>query len=127
MPRPPLAIDVTELDGTLLIRWNPDALRGVDHASMFVNDGGQRTPVLIPLDHFQLTSGLLSYRPQSKRVTAKLDAGETSAIGSWFAPQVAAPATPPEPAVTGEASPPTAQPSSSSPPSAPPTDGKTAK
>lgn len=123
MPKPPLALEVTELDGTLLIRWNPDALRGVDHASMFVNDGGQRTPILIPLDRFQLSSGLLSYRPQSKRVTAKLDAGDASAIGSWFAPPVPAPATPPIPAA-GDASAPGVQPA---PPSSLPADGRTSK
>ena len=85
MPKPPLNLSTTELNGTLLIHWNPEALRGVDHASMFVNDGGQRTPSLIPLDRYQLNSGLLSYTPKSQRVTAKLDAGETSAITAWFA------------------------------------------
>jgi hypothetical protein len=94
MPKPPLNLNTTELNGTLLIRWNPEALRGVDHASMFVNDGGQRTPSLITLDRFQLKSGLLSYTPKSQRVTAKLDAGETSAITAWFAKATPAPATP---------------------------------
>ncbi len=94
MPKPPLTLNSTEFNGTLLIRWNPDALRGIDHASMFVNDGGQPTPSLIPLDRFQLNSGLLSYTPKSQRVTAKLDAGETSAITAWFAPVTPAPVTP---------------------------------
>jgi hypothetical protein len=85
MPKPPLTLNSTEINGTLLIRWNPGALRGIDHASMFVNDGGQPIPSLIPLDQFQLNSGLLSYTPKSQRVTAKLDAGETSAITAWFA------------------------------------------
>jgi len=107
MPKPPLTLNSTELNGTLLIRWNPDALRGVDHASMFVNDGGQPAPSLIPLDRFQLNSGLLSYTPKSERVTAKLDAGETSAITAWFKP---APA--PAPAGGNDASPPAAGPNS---------------
>jgi hypothetical protein len=94
MPKPPLTLNSTEFNGTLLIRWNPEALRGIDHASMFVNDGGQPTPSLIPLDRFQLNSGLLSYTPKSQRVTAKLDAGETSAITAWFAPVTPAPVTP---------------------------------
>ena len=94
MPKPPLTLNSTELNGTLLIRWNPDALRGVDHASMFVNDGGQPAPSLIPLDRFQLKSGLLSYTPKSQRVTVKLDAGEASAITAWFAPATPASATP---------------------------------
>jgi hypothetical protein len=94
MPKPPLILSSSELNGTLLIHWNPEALRGVDHASMFVNDGGQRTPSLIPLDRFQLNSGLLSYTPKSQRVTAKLDAGETSAITAWFASTTPASTTP---------------------------------
>jgi hypothetical protein len=100
MPKPPLTLSSTELNGTLLIRWNPEALRGIDHASMFVNDGGQPNPAMIPLDRFQLNSGLLSYTPKSQRVTAKLNAGETSAITAWFATPTptapeAAPTAPP--------------------------------
>jgi len=106
MPKPPLNLSTTELNGTLLIRWNPEALRGVDHASMFVNDGGQKTPALIPLDRFELNSGLLSYTPKSQRVTAKLDAGEISAITAWFASTapVPAPPAPEAPASTAPAS-----------------------
>jgi hypothetical protein len=76
---------------------------------MFVNDGGQPTPSVINLDRFQLNSGLLSYTPKSERVTAKLDAGETSAITAWFAtPAPASTAAPdstaaPVPAATGDA------------------------
>jgi len=106
MPKPPLMLTSTELNGTLLIRWNPEALRGIDHASMFVNDGGQPTPSVIALDRFQLNSGLLSYTPKSERVTAKLDAGETSALTAWFAPT---PTPTPSPAA-GNAPPPAAQP-----------------
>jgi hypothetical protein len=104
MPKPELTLTSTELNGTLLIRWNPEALRGIDHASMFVNDGGQRAPSVIALDRFQLNSGLLSYTRKSERVTAKLDAGETSAITAWFAP------TPPPAPAASDASPPAAQP-----------------
>jgi proteasome lid subunit RPN8/RPN11 len=95
-PKPPLALTSTESNGTLTIHWNPDALRGIDHASLFVNDGGQPAPTLIPLDKFQLRAGLLSYPLKSKRVTAKLDAGEISGITAWFAP-VTSPADVPIP------------------------------
>jgi hypothetical protein len=94
MRRPPLTLTSSELDGSLVIHWNPEALRGIDHASMFVNDGGQPVPSVIPLDRFQLNSGLLSYTPKSKRVTAKLEAGETSAVVAWFAPVPSAPVPP---------------------------------
>jgi hypothetical protein len=86
-PKPPLTLNSTELNGDLLIRWNADALRGIDHASMFVNDGGQLHT--LPLDRFALNSGLLSYTPKSRRVTAKLNAGETTGITVWFAPEPA--------------------------------------
>lgn len=111
MPRPPLTLTTSELDGALLIHWNTEALRGIDHAQMFVNDGGQPTPSVIALDRLQLNSGLYSYTPKSKHVTAKLDAGEITAITAWFAPAPEpAPATAPEaaPANAGDASPPAA-------------------
>jgi hypothetical protein len=90
LPRPPLALTSTELDGNLAIRWNIDALRGIYHASMFVNDGGNLQS--LPLDRFQINQGILIYKPKSERVTAKLSAGEASAIAVWLKPVPAAPA-----------------------------------
>ena len=100
LPRPPLALTSIDENGSLLIRWNPDALRGVEHASLLLNDGGQRTPTVVPLDRSQLISGLYIYMPKSLRVTAKLDAGDTTAITAWFAelPKAAATPVPPAPA-----------------------------
>jgi len=96
LPRPPLALTSTEENGSLLVRWNPDALRGVEHASLLFNDGGQQTPAVVPLDRSQLVAGLYVYMPKSLRVTAKLDAGETTGITAWFAeqPKPAPPAAP---------------------------------
>jgi hypothetical protein len=104
LPRPPLTLSSTPLDGNLVIRWNPEALRGIRNASMYVNDGG--TLHTVTLDQFQLNSGVLSYTPKSERVTAKLEAGETNAVATWFAP---VPAPPPgktaAPAVSQKSSP----------------------
>jgi len=103
LPRPPLTLSSTESNGNLVIRWNVDALRGSYHASMFVNDGGNLQ--LLPLDRFQLNQGVLIYSPKSKRVTAKLSAGEASAIAVWLAPAPAAPAAdalPPAPDVSAQ-------------------------
>jgi hypothetical protein len=96
LPKPPLALTSADENGSLLIRWNPDALRGVEHASLLLNDGGQQTPSVVPLDRSQLISGLYIYMPKSLRVTAKLDAGETTGITAWFAapPKPAAPLGP---------------------------------
>jgi hypothetical protein len=85
MPKPALTLNSTESNGSLLFHWNADAMRGVDHASLNVNDGGQLQT--LTLDRLQLKSGVLSYMPKSQRVSAKLDAGETSAITAWFAPE----------------------------------------
>jgi hypothetical protein len=112
LPKPVLTLTTSELNGALLIHWNAEALRGVDHAQMFVNDGGQPTPAVISLDRLQLNSGLLSYTPKSKRVTAKLDAGEITAITSWLEP---APAAVPPAAVPAS---PNALPPATSPPAA---------
>lgn len=90
LPRPPLTLSSTESDGNLVIRWNVDALRGIDRASMFVNDGGDLQS--LPLDRFQINQGVLIYKPKSERVTAKLSAGEASAIAVWLKPVPAAPA-----------------------------------
>ena len=96
-------LSTSELDGAVLIHWNAEALRGIRHAQMFVNDGGQPTPSVIALDGLQLNSGLLSYTPKSKRVTAKLVAGEITAIIAWDAP-APAPAQAPATATAGDAS-----------------------
>jgi hypothetical protein len=116
LPKPPLTLTSTESNGSLLIHWNPEALRGIDHAQMFVNDGGQPTPSVIPLDRLQMNSGLLSYTPKSKRVTAKLDAGDITGITAWFAPEPAPAADPASstapaaaPGSTGDAPPSTVQ------------------
>ncbi len=90
-PKPPLSLTFSEDHGSLVIHWDPDAVRGVNHASLYVNDGGQPTPTVIPLDRLELDQGLFSYPRKSKRVTAKLDAGSTSSFSSWFAPEPAAP------------------------------------
>lgn len=89
-PRPPLTLTSTESDGNLAIRWNPEAFRGIDHASLSINDGGALR--LFPLDRVQIDQGLYIYARRSDRVTARLSAGEISAIAVWFAP---APANPP--------------------------------
>jgi hypothetical protein len=84
LPRPALALTSTESNGTLKIRWNAGALRGIDHASLLVNDGGNLQ--ILPLDRFELNQGLLVYTPKSQRVTTKLSAGEVSGIAVWLAP-----------------------------------------
>lgn len=109
LPRPPLKLAISEAGGVLTIRWNTEAVRGIDSASLFVNDGGKlRT---LPLDTFVLKRGFLAYEPITVRVTATLSAGDSKAMIAWFAPvpkPVADPAPssePANPAAPGQAQP----------------------
>jgi proteasome lid subunit RPN8/RPN11 len=112
MPRPALVLSSIESDGNLMIHWNADALHGISKATMFLNDGvgGLQT---VPLDAFQLNSGLLSYPLHSKRVTAKLTAGDVNAITVWFAPDppAAVPVAPAPATAANPTAPPGAKPS----------------
>ena len=92
IPKPPLVLSSSQVNGNLVIRWNVDALRKADNASLLVNDGG--TLQSLPLDRFEVNQGVFIYVPKSQRVTAKLSVGGASAIATWFAPAPAAP--PPE-------------------------------
>lgn len=91
-PRPPLALTSGESNGKIAIRWNADALRGINRASLSINDGGNLDSV--PLEGAQLNQGLYVYSPKSQRVTARLSYGDVSAITVWFAPEPKPPATP---------------------------------
>lgn len=109
LPRPPLKLAISEAAGVLTIRWNTPAVRGIDSASLFVNDGGKlRT---LPLDAFVLKRGFLPYEPLTVRVTATLSAGDSKAMIAWFAPvpkPVAVPtpsSEPANPATPGQAQP----------------------
>jgi hypothetical protein len=101
IPRPPLGLNSTELDGSLVIRWNADAFRGINHASLFVNDDGNLHEV--PLDRFQLNQGVYHYThgPTSQRLTAKLAAREDSGIAVWLAPARPPPVVQPATGATG--------------------------
>jgi proteasome lid subunit RPN8/RPN11 len=94
LPRPPLAVNSSEVDGSLLVRWNAAALRGISRASLYVNDGG--TLQTIPMDRFQINSGTFDYKPKTQRVTVKIAAGDISGITTWFAAPPPAPAVPVE-------------------------------
>jgi hypothetical protein len=92
LPLPPLTLTSTESNGALVIRWNVDGLRGIDRASMFVNDGGNLHT--ITLDRFDLNQGFMRYVPKSERVAMKLSAGGRSAIAAWLSSEKPAPGNP---------------------------------
>ncbi len=130
IPRPPLNLTSTEQDGSLVIHWNANAFRGIDHASLFVNDDGELHA--LPLERFQLNQGVYHYThgAKSQRVTAKLAAGEESGIAVWLAP--APPAAQTATGATGETgqttqAAPVAQPSTGSTSPAPPAAHKKSK
>ena len=85
LPAPPLALTLAQSNGKLEIRWNTEAFRGMDRASLTINDGGDLHT--LSLDRSQLNQGEYIHTPASQRVTAKISAGEKSAIAVWFAPE----------------------------------------
>jgi len=86
LPIPPVNLTSSDVDGKLLIRWNPEALKAMDHGTMYISDGSGKPPESVPLDRFQLGSGLLNYTLKTKQVTATLDAGSVHERTVWFAP-----------------------------------------
>jgi len=88
-PASPLSLTLTQSDGKLMIRWNTDALRGMDHASLTINDGGSLQS--LSLQRVQLNQGVYIYSPKSQRVTARMSVGDRSAIAVWFAPALTEP------------------------------------
>ena len=104
IPRPPLAVTVTEESGQVTIRWNPQALAGIDEASIALNDGGQLQT--IRLDERVLVSGWIRAQRKSDRVTAKLTAGEISGLGAWNATPRAEPVRTPDAVAPAQGVPP---------------------
>jgi proteasome lid subunit RPN8/RPN11 len=67
-----LQLSASDANGHLTIRWNPGAVRGIAHASLTLNDGGE--PHTIPLDTRQLAGGETSYERKSPHVDALMQA-----------------------------------------------------
>jgi hypothetical protein len=82
-PRPPLVLHSTDAHGALTIQWNPDGVEGIDHASLFIDDGGRLHT--IPLDRSQLTSGEFVYARKSRHVTATVTADGAEATTEFTA------------------------------------------
>jgi hypothetical protein len=81
---PPLEFQASDIDGTLVFRWNDDAVKGIGHAEIFITDGDRGR--VIPLNRSQLSAGELRYVRKSARVTATLTAGRQQVETSFTAP-----------------------------------------
>jgi hypothetical protein len=81
MPAPPLRLSAADAGGKLTIRWNRDAIPGIDHATLTLNDGGE--PQIIQLDSHKLDAGTVQYVRKSARVDALLQAGDLKAQVSF--------------------------------------------
>ena len=92
IPRPPLVMSISDSAGQITVRWNPEALEGIDEGSMVLNDGGELQTVAMTSE--LLTSGWFRSPRKSGRVIAKLTAGEVTGLTTWSAP--APPAAPPD-------------------------------
>jgi hypothetical protein len=78
---PPLQLSASDANGHLTIRWNPEAVSGIDHASLTLNDGGE--PNTIMLDGEQLDAGRVQYDRKSAHVDALMQAGDLRAQVSF--------------------------------------------
>jgi hypothetical protein len=89
LPRPSLTLTSAPASAnggaSLEIKWNPESVRGLDRASIFINDGGSLKEV--PIDKRQLESGRFLYQLQSEHVTATMHAGDLRAITQYFRPE----------------------------------------
>jgi hypothetical protein len=77
----PLRLTASDANGHLTIRWNPGSVRGIDHASLTFNDGGE--PHTIELDSRQLDAGTAGYDRRSAHVDALMQAGSLRAQVSF--------------------------------------------
>jgi hypothetical protein len=82
--RPSLVLHSTDAGGALLSHWNNEAVNGVDHTEIFIDDGGRVRAV--PLDRSQLSAGELRYVRTPSRVTVAMTAGNLQAETSFDAP-----------------------------------------
>jgi len=89
LPRPSLTLTSAPVStnggASLEVKWNPESVRGLDRASIFINDGGSLKEV--PIDKRQLESGQFLYQLQSEHVTAIMHAGDLRAITQYFRPE----------------------------------------
>jgi hypothetical protein len=84
IPRPPLALTATDAKGHLSIRWNAEAVRGLDGGVLTVADGGVTHS--FPLGQGLLEAGAMGYDRKSPRVTVMLKVRETREIASFLEP-----------------------------------------
>lgn len=103
LPRPPLSLSVSDAKGHMSIRWNPDAVKGLDGGLLTVAEDGVTHP--FPLSQSLLQGGSMDYDRKSRRVTVMLKAGDTREIASFLepAPPADAEKTPVVPATTPKA------------------------
>jgi hypothetical protein len=100
MPRPPLKLDASDANGHVTVRWNREAVEGLEGASLLLDDGGKLQT--IPLDRAALRRGEFGFDRTADRVTATMKIGDAREYTSFEAPPK--PTTPP-PAALPDATP----------------------
>jgi len=78
-----LLLESADTHGTLVIRWNYKAVQNLDHATLYVDDGGRF--ITVPLNHSRLVSGYFPYPRKFSLVTATMVAGDIQAVTSFVA------------------------------------------
>jgi hypothetical protein len=78
-----LLLESADAHGTLVIRWNYKAVQNLDHATLYIDDGGRF--ITLPLNHSRLVSGYFPYPRKFSLVTVTMVAGDTQAVTSFVA------------------------------------------
>jgi hypothetical protein len=78
-----LQLQSTDARGTLVISWNYKAVQKLDHATLYLDDGGHF--ITVPLNHSRLVSGYFPYPRKFSLVTATMVAGDLRAVSSFAA------------------------------------------
>jgi hypothetical protein len=78
-----LLLESADAHGTLVIRWNYKALQNLDHATLYIDDGGHF--ITVPLNHSRLVSGYFPYTRKFSLVTVTMVAGDIQAVTSFVA------------------------------------------
>lgn len=78
-----LLLESADTHGTLVIRWNYKAVQNLDHATLYIDDGGRF--ITLPLNHSRLVSGFFPYTRKFSLVTVTMVAGNIQAVTSFVA------------------------------------------
>ncbi len=81
---PPLRLQASDVDGKLLLRWNPARVQDAQTGELTIDDGGK--PLIVALDAVQMSRGFYVYPRKSDKTIVHMKAGETSDVTTFAGP-----------------------------------------